>query len=159
MIQYSRNIYGLPFKGKFKIAPAPFHYEKKWQRYAVDFTLDLGTPIVSAQEGIVSRVIDGFNDGGHLERFLNKSNLVIIEHDYGERSAYVHLQKGIKVNEGDTVKKGELLGYSGLSGYTSHPHLHYQTMANDSISHRGWMSIPTRFDFGNKKIILTSPKE
>ncbi len=40
---------------------------------------------------------------------------------------YWHLQKdGVLVNIGDTVKQGQLIGYSGNTGYTAFPHLHFQ---------------------------------
>ena len=53
---------------------------------------------------------------------------------------YWHLRKdGVTVNLSDTVKKGQLIGYSGNTGYTAFPHLHFQVQ--DKNGH----DIATRF--------------
>ena len=51
--------------------------------------------------------------------------LIILDHTYGFKTYYGHLNK-IIVKNGQFVKKGELIGYSGNSGRSSGPHLHYE---------------------------------
>jgi murein DD-endopeptidase MepM/ murein hydrolase activator NlpD len=53
---------------------------------------------------------------------------------------YWHLQKnGVIINEGDTVKQGQHIGYSGNTGYTAFPHLHFQ------VQDKNGRDIATRF--------------
>ncbi|MBN1551324.1 M23 family metallopeptidase [bacterium] len=63
--------------------------------------------------------------------FLNTfcGNYIVIEHDYGEFSFYAHLKSnGIRVSEGQTVKKGEIIAQVGNTGHSTEPHLHFQLM-------------------------------
>lgn len=62
----SENIYQLPFDGEVDIRPAPYHYSpgKNWMKYAIDFALDIGTPILAAADGIIYTVVDRYGYGG-----------------------------------------------------------------------------------------------
>lgn len=152
----SRNIYQLPFDGNIDIRPAPFHYKDRRMLYAVDFALDIGTPLRPSQNGIVRKVIDGYGQGALEMELLDKCNVVILEHEKGEHSVYAHLRKGILVSEGQEITVDQLIGYSGLSGFTGYPHLHYETMIRQN---GGWLSIPTRFRISDQVEMLVSPKE
>lgn len=107
--------------------------------------------------------MDGFGNGGYTEEARDKCNLIVIQHNHEGFSGYAHLQKGIVVEEGQPVNVGDLLGYSGESGYCGYPHLHYQTMIEDLKGgyqrEGGWTTIPTRFKIGNKVEVLISPKD
>jgi len=156
----SKNIYQLPFHGDMNITPSPHHYERAWQINAVDFALDVGTSLFASEDGLVHKVIDGYDKGGHDEKFLNECNLVMIEHLNEEFSGYAHFRKGILVKEGQQVKAGEIIGYSGQSGFAGYPHLHYQTMVRDpNGGFGGWTTIPTRFQIGDEVKTLISPKD
>lgn len=65
------------------------------------------------------------NDGTVLlARFLYfEGNFVAIDHGQGLLTLYFHLSE-IKVKEGDSVKRGEIIGLSGGSGRATGPHLH-----------------------------------
>ncbi|MEK6214235.1 MAG: M23 family metallopeptidase, partial [Vibrio fluvialis] len=52
-------------------------------------------------------------------------NFLRLQHSYGFTSSYSHLQK-FAVKSGDFIQKGDLIGYSGNSGLSSGPHLHYE---------------------------------
>ncbi len=52
-------------------------------------------------------------------------NLIIINHGYGYETYYAHLD-GFAVKKGDTVEKGQTIGYMGASGRTTGTHLHYE---------------------------------
>ncbi|MEZ2237766.1 M23 family metallopeptidase [Microcoleus sp.] len=103
-------------------------------QYALDYGTDgiIGKPVYAMRSGTVKRVIDGYPDTGGGEEKANQANMVVIEHDGGYRSAYLHLQNkftskvpgGIK--EGASVSAGQLIGYSGNSGYSTGPHLHVE---------------------------------
>jgi len=94
--------------------------------YAVDFAMPIGSPIVAARGGVVIDVTLTHEEGGYDIRFLDKANTIAIVHDDGTVAEYAHLSRGpALVKPGQRVSAGTLLGYSGNSGYTSGPHLHF----------------------------------
>ena len=121
----SENIYRLPFDGKFiNPSAAPKHHKSMIN--ALDFPMSEGTQIYSALNGIIIEVKSDSNIGGSDESLRDSGNLIRIQHENGEYSEYVHLKyKGSLVKEGDKVSKGQLIGYSGTTGFTSYPHLHF----------------------------------
>ena len=95
-------------------------------RAALDFTMKPGTHIHAARDGLVVRLIEENGKGGWNKRNRKYANLIVIEHSDGSRAGYWHLQKnGALVNIGDSVKKGQLIGLSGNTGFTAFPHLHF----------------------------------
>lgn len=59
----------------------------------------------------------------------NYGKTIVIDHGLGIFSMYLHMDK-FEVNEGDFVKKGQVVGLSGDSGYTAGPHLHFSMRDN-----------------------------
>lgn len=78
----------------------------------VDFDLPKGSQVISVDDGKVVRA-----------KWSDYGNTVVIEHKWG-KSYYGHLDKFI-VQEGDEVKRGQLIALSGNSGLSSGPHLHF----------------------------------
>ncbi len=91
--------------------------------------LSFGAPIYAVLDGYVEKVVDQHNDNvvGHTSYFT--PNVVKIRHTengFSYFSFYVHLKKGsAKVKPGQFVKKGEIIGEIGNSGYSFAPHLHF----------------------------------
>lgn len=94
-------------------------------RYSLDFAMPEGTPILAAREGVILLVQDGFTEGGTDPELLERANLVVVAHSDGSMASYGHLRRGVRVRPGETVGEGQLLGFSGATGYAGQPHLHF----------------------------------
>jgi murein DD-endopeptidase MepM/ murein hydrolase activator NlpD len=94
-------------------------------RYALDFGMPEGTPVLAARGGVVIHVQDGFTAGGVDPDLLDRANLVVVGHSDGTMASYGHLSPGISVAVDDSVEEGDLLGYSGATGFAGRPHLHF----------------------------------
>ena len=151
----SENIYRLPFDQNLDFKPehAPYHSTRRHMTHALDFAMPDDTPIFSTLKGTVVLVEDQSDIGGPKKSLTKKSNRILICHDNAEYTDYIHLRKGAEVKEGDEVQKGTLIGYSGSTGYTTYPHLHFGVL----IRHNGWKSIIPRFRKNGKVVILRSP--
>jgi murein DD-endopeptidase MepM/ murein hydrolase activator NlpD len=95
-------------------------------KYAVDFAMPDGSKIYAAREGIVVDTEFKNNRGGASRRYAGYANFVVIQHSDGSTGEYYHLQQyGVFVRPGDKVERGQLIGSSGSTGFTSLPHLHF----------------------------------
>ncbi len=71
-------------------------------------------------------------------------NHIIIEHDNGEYSHYLHLKSGsLKVKPGDVVKRGQRIAALGHSGNSTEPHLHFHVTDGPDMAYS--RSIPVSF--------------
>ena len=112
-------------------------------RYAIDFLLDVDTPILTARGGRVIRIKSDSDKHGLDAKLANEANYVAINHGDGTYAEYIHLGKDrVEVREGQDVNAGNLLGYSGLSGCMSHPHLHFNAF---KVEDGKGVSIPVEF--------------
>ena len=109
--------------------------------YSLDFGMPERTPVCAARGGIVYRVINHFHEGGTHASFKPESNVIEILHPDDTIAIYAHLApQGNCVVGGDVVSAGQLIGYSGNTGWSGGPHLHFAVY--DMIEQRG---VPTRF--------------
>ncbi|MDX1568622.1 MAG: M23 family metallopeptidase [Longimicrobiales bacterium] len=120
--------YALPFGGTeprqlISGYGGPTHLNEN--HYSFDFGMPEGTPILAARDGVVAYVQDGFTRGGLTPDLIERANLVVVGHDDGTLASYGHLMEGIPVTVGQRVERGELLGWSGFTGFTGRPHLHF----------------------------------
>ncbi|WP_027159003.1 M23 family metallopeptidase [Methylobacter luteus] len=73
--------------------------------------------------------------GGIGETYGSKTNSIKILHDDGSMAIYAHLEKDrAQVYPGLKVAAGQLIGYSGNTGLTSGPHLHFAIQINKGIT-------------------------
>lgn len=93
---------------------------------AVDFDVPLGTNIYSAGDGIVSALQSDCTAGGNDPALAGKDNYLYI---YSSKEklifCYRHLDPFNNIKLNDKIRKGDLLGRVGLTGYAVSPHLHF----------------------------------
>lgn len=93
------------------------------RRFAYDFDMPIGTAVVASRPGLVEVVIERWPDvtGGR-----GKDNMVRVNHGDGSFADYVQVrQNGVVVSTGDRVQQGDTVAFSGNSGFSSGPHLHF----------------------------------
>lgn len=100
--------------------------------HALDFSFDEGEPVRASNDGVVRRVYDltkpgdaCFHGDGNTGRCAGKENSVVVGHDDGLETQYLHFSK-VLVHVGQRVTRGETLGLAGSTGQSSGPHLHFQ---------------------------------
>ena len=81
----------------------------------LDIAADRGTPVAAANDGIVRLAAP----------LLAQGNMVIIDHGMSLSSSYLHLDS-IEVEEGAPVRRGEIIGLVGETGFANGPHLHWE---------------------------------
>jgi murein DD-endopeptidase MepM/ murein hydrolase activator NlpD len=92
---------------------------------ALDFEMPEGTAIYAAREGTILHYKDDSNEGGPFAKYKNKANYIIVKHADGSFGCYWHLKKDGVVVKAGNITKGQLIGYSGATGFTLKPHLHF----------------------------------
>lgn len=94
----------------------------------IDFRATIGTPIMASASGIIS----GVGDTDLVKGCYSYGRWVLINHNDGLSTLYAHLSL-ISVTIGQEVKTGEVIGYSGSTGYATGPHLHFGVYATQGI--------------------------
>ena len=88
----------------------------------VDIAWAIGTPIVATADGTVIQT--AFTD--------DLGNFVTIQHKYGFYTRYAHMSAFAGKHKGDHVNRGDVIGYIGITGLTTGPHLHYEVRLGSS---------------------------
>ncbi len=89
----------------------------RWRAHkGTDFAAPIGTPVKSTADGVVESV--GQQSG--------YGNVVMIKHQGRYTTVYGHLSRFGKFRVGQRVAQGDIVGYVGMTGLTSGPHLHYE---------------------------------
>jgi murein DD-endopeptidase MepM/ murein hydrolase activator NlpD len=87
----------------------------------VDVASDYGAPVHSTADGIITIA----------ENHAGYGRLVVIDHGFGITTWYAHLSSFSAV-PGARVKRGEVVGYTGISGRSTGPHVHYEVRMNNA---------------------------
>lgn len=94
----------------------------------VDFAASVGTPVFAAAEGVV----EGSGNTDAYKGCYSYGKWVLIRHNNGLASLYGHLST-ITASVGQQIGKGDTLGYSGNTGYSTGPHLHFTVFAANAV--------------------------
>ncbi len=111
---------GMPLKhykritDKFGYRMHPILHERIFH-FGVDIATNVGTPVYAPADGVVEYAKE---KGGY-------GNFLLINHPFGFKTGYGHLSK-FAVKSGTYVSKGDLVAYTGNSGRSTGPHLHYE---------------------------------
>lgn len=144
---YDKNyIYSLPFDtGKTYQLYQGYNGNISHQNEkALDFSLQIGDKIFAAREGIVIDVVENNSANCAKIECAKFNNKILIMHADGTFAEYLHLKKeGAEVNLGDSVTKGQFIGFSGNTGWSTGPHLHFAVFLNRMDGKR--LYLPTLF--------------
>jgi murein DD-endopeptidase MepM/ murein hydrolase activator NlpD len=93
-------------------------YGVRWGKMhkGIDIAAPIGTPIVAAASGVVTKA--GWNNGGY-------GNLVEIQHPDGSLTRYAHNSR-LLVRVGQSVEQGQLIAQMGSTGHSTGSHCHFE---------------------------------
>lgn len=92
--------------------------KKKKLHKGIDFKVKMGTEVLATAGGTIEKVLS--NKKGYGKH-------IVIKHDENYKTMYAHLSD-FKVKKGDKVVKGQIIGYTGNTGQSVKPHLHYEVL-------------------------------
>lgn len=106
----------------------------------VDFSAPIGTPVKAALTGVVQEINEGAVQNCQYGKW------VLVKHANGLSTLYAHLSQ-IQVSKGQSVSTGQVIGFSGMTGYATGPHLHLTVYNSSSVTFKNYTcnSGPTVF--------------
>ncbi len=146
------TIYSPPFATNttFQVSQAfggKFSHQDKQNQYAVDMVMPVNTPVHAARSGKVIEVNDDYYNSGTQKAYNTRANSIRILHDDGSMAIYAHLAlETTQVYTSLKVSSGQLIGYSGNTGFSTGPHLHFAVQINAGME---LISIPFKFSDRN----------
>ncbi len=152
----SQTVYLPPFakNSRFRITQGfngQFSHADKQNKYAVDIAMPLNTPVYAARSGTVIEVNDDFYVSGTRQAYKSQANSIRILHDDGSMGVYAHLAlEKAQVYKGLRVYAGQLIAYSGNTGFSSGPHLHFAVQVNKGMQ---LVSVPFQFQQANGEFL------
>ncbi|MEZ4989590.1 MAG: M23 family metallopeptidase [Saprospiraceae bacterium] len=112
---------GASFSTGLTNCSSSYHAAGQPDQYAFDFDLPEEAPFTAARPGVVHSVEESEPSTGG-----GPGNGVVIDHGDQTYGIYLHAPKnGILVEVGDSVSRGDILGFVGRSGLAGYPHLHF----------------------------------
>lgn len=94
-------------------------YKIRKMHEGMDFTAPIGTPIYATGDGYIAAA---GSERGY-------GNRIMINHGYGYVTKYAHMSR-FKVKRGQSIKRGDIIGYVGNTGASTGPHCHYEVYKN-----------------------------
>ncbi len=140
----TKNIYQLPLDKKeiIRLDTSSLAHEGRLKQ-AIDFLCKEGTKVHVAFDGEVVQIID--NKTETTKDMNDAGNFILIKHKADEFSHYAHLSKAV-VKMGQKVKKGDLVGYSGNTGFSFGPHLHFSVIKFNTKLRGDFESLEIRWE-------------
>jgi murein DD-endopeptidase MepM/ murein hydrolase activator NlpD len=111
-------------------------FYKTGEHNGVDLAVPIGTPVKAAQSGVVI----GFDNTDKYPGCYSWGGWVAIKHDNGLATLYAHLSSSI-VSVGQRVEQGQVIAYSGSTGISTGPHLHFTLYAAQGVTVRYYKDI------------------
>ena len=145
--------YRQPFSGSWPITQRYGETITSSFHTGIDYGCPLGTAIVASSDGVIRYA--AFDKTGY-------GNCVILEHDVKHATLYAHLSAIRFTTIGRKVYQGEVIGYSGNSGNSTGPHLHFEARSkwNDYSSHFDPFNLPLMsVDDSISDYVVTKPIE
>ncbi len=138
------HVYAYPYQipRTYPVTQGPGGRFSHKNSFAYDFAMPIGSRVTAARDGIVAFVDTRSDIGGPYPELIDKANIISVLHADGTIANYVHLRKnGAVVQEGQIVKKGDLIGYSGNTGFSNGPHLHFEVVQPSlDLETKKWVS-------------------
>ncbi|MBN1624583.1 MAG: M23 family metallopeptidase [Clostridia bacterium] len=128
---YLDGTFILPLDGEFGTSYAQTRYingENPYRHSGLDIDGDTGDPIVACNDGVVVMAAE----------LVRTGNTIIIDHGMWLFSSYLHMS-AFDVEVGDFVKKGDLIGKVGSTGFSTGPHLHWSVTLNGNYMSPLWL--------------------
>lgn len=106
---------------------AEYGYKGKWHN-GIDLGTPVGTPVIASEDGVIAAT-------GDQDKFCYRGaygKFIVVNHKNNLTTLYAHLSRVI-VKDGQEVRRGDVVGYSGMSGYATGPHLHLTVFAQPTF--------------------------
>ena len=148
LMQYIPNGSPIEYKGITSKYGYRIHPRLKTREFhrGSDMKASMKTPVYATADAVVE--FAGFHKRSGF------GNLIILIHNYGFKTYFAHLDK-VTVKLGNFIKKGDLIGYTGNSGLSSGPHLHYEVRYIQNTLNPFWF---VKWTIENYKQIFTKEK-
>lgn len=134
-IRNAKITYSVPYMGNYELDGR----EYAGSHLAVDIKIPMGTPVYAIANGEIDKVaLQSSGFGNHV--VIKHPNAPQLENPNRTEtlySSYSHLSS-VEVREGAIVRKGDIIGYSGDSGLSTTPHLHFQIDKSSADWHPFW---------------------
>lgn len=137
--------YSLPYESgkEYKVMQGNNGQFSHANKHAVDFGMPENSVVCAARAGVVVEVKQDSNTGCPDFSCKDQGNYIMVYHEDGSFATYYHFrQNGSKVQPGQQVAQGEPIGYSGNTGFSAGPHLHFEV---DMPTELDKISIPVKF--------------
>jgi hypothetical protein len=118
-----------PFPKKVKLQIASQEGEFKNEnlpesQFGINLITEKNTPVQAIKDGIIFKIKNDSKRYGLKKELKDQANYIVIDHGDETFTEYSHLSKKVPIRIGQKIKAGELIGYTGLSGYMKTPNLY-----------------------------------